>query len=180
MEEKRVLIVIAPRRFRDEELAEPLHYLEKDGISYDVVSSMKGLAVGMLGGQMLVEKSIAEVLKEGIASYGGIIIVGGGGSVEYLWNDRSLISLVRLFEKEEKIISAICLSPAVLAQAGVLKGKKATVWIDDAAIEEIRKGGGTFVSQPVVSDGKIITANGPPASGAFGEKVAKAILSENR
>lgn len=180
MTDKKVLIIIAPRNFRDEELTEPIHYLEKNGISFDVVSSLKGLAIGMLGGKMLIEKTISEINEEGISEYSGILIVGGGGSAEYLWNNSSLIHLVQKFDSEEKVISAICLSPAVLARAGVLKDKVATIWNDDQAIEEIRKGGGTFKSEPIIVDGRIITANGPLAAGGFGEKVAKAILSSTK
>jgi len=176
MTEKMVLIVIAPRNFRDEELTEPIHYLEKNGIAYEVISTSRGLAIGMLGGKMLIEKTIKDVKEDGISRYAGIMIVGGGGSPEYLWNNTSLQDLVRQFDDQEKIISAICLSPAILARAGVLKEKVATVWNDDQAIEEIRKGGGIFKSDPIVVDGRIITANGPSASAGFGEKVAKGIL----
>jgi protease I len=177
MTEKKVLIVIAPRNFRDEELTEPIHYLEKSGIAYDVISTSKGLAIGMLGGKMLIEKTIADVCDDGIAEYAGILIVGGGGSTEFLWDNQKLLKIVRLFDEAGKVVSAICLSPAVLARAGVLKGKVSTVWNDDLAIEEIRKAGGTFKSEPIVTDGNIITANGPLAAAGFGEKVAKAILS---
>ncbi|MFH0967357.1 MAG: DJ-1/PfpI family protein, partial [Methanobacteriota archaeon] len=174
--EKTVLIVIAPRNFRDEELTEPIHYLEKNGIAYNVISTTKGLAIGMLGGKMLVEKTIADVKEDGISGYDGIMIIGGSGSPEYLWNSTSLQDLVRKFDADGKNVSAICLSPPILAKAGVLKDKMATVWNDDQAIEEIRKGGGIFKSEPVVVDGRIITANGPTAAAAFGEKVAKGIL----
>jgi protease I len=176
MTEKKVLIVIPPRNYRDEELYEPVRYLEKNGITYDVISTSEGVAIGMLGGKMLIEKTIKEVKEEGITGYDGIIIVGGGGSPEYLWNNTSLLDLVRQFDDHGKIIGAICLSPPILARAGVLKERQATVWNDDQAIEEIRKGGGTFTSKPLVVDGRIITANGPAAAGGFGEKIAKAIL----
>ena len=173
--QKKVLIVIAPRNFRDEELTEPINYLERAGISYDVVSTSRGLAVGMMGGKMLIEHTISDINEDDIGQYSGIIIIGGGGTPEYLWNNRSLLNLVQKFDKQESIVSAICLAPAVLGQAGVLKDKKATVWNDDQAIDEIRKGGGIFTSSPVVVDGRIITGSGPTAAAAFGEKVAGAV-----
>jgi len=173
--EKKVLIIIAPRNFRDEELTEPINYLERAGISYEVISTSRGLAVGMLGGKMLIERTVADIKDSDISGYSGIIIVGGGGAPEYLWNNHSLLGLVKKFDEQGSVISAICLAPAVLGQAGVLREKNATVWNDDAAIEEIRKGGGTFVSSPVVVDGRIITANGPTSAAAFGEKVVSAV-----
>lgn len=175
--EKKALIVIAPRNFRDEELTEPINYLGQAGISYEVISTNRGLAVGMLGGKMLIERTISDVNEGDTSKFQGIIIVGGAGAPEYLWDNRSLLDLVRKFDKQGSIVSAICLSPPVLGQAGVLKGKKVTVWNDDQAINEVRKGGGIFKSEPVVVDGRIITANGPTAAKAFGEKVTKAILA---
>ncbi|WP_373839936.1 DJ-1/PfpI family protein [Methanospirillum sp.] len=176
-EEKVVLIVIAPEKFRDEELSEPIKYLEKAGIRYDIISTKTGLAVGMLGGKMLVEKTVQDISQQGMEKYTGILIVGGGGSPEHLWNNTSLQNLVKEFYSKGKIVSAICLSSVVLAKAGVLKGKLATVWNDDAAIELLREGGATYKPEPIVTDGKVITANGPLAAGGFGEKVARAILA---
>ncbi|HWQ64045.1 MAG TPA: DJ-1/PfpI family protein [Methanospirillum sp.] len=174
-DEKKVLIVIAPRNFRDEELTEPINYLMQAGISYDVISTTRGLAVGMMGGEMQVEHTVSDLNEGDITKYNAILIVGGNGAPEYLWNYRPLLELVQKFDKQESVISAICLAPAILGQAGVLKDKKATVWNDDQAIEEIRKGGGIFTSSPIVVDGRIITANGPTAAAGFGEKVATSV-----
>jgi protease I len=173
--EKKALIIIAPRNFRDEELTHPVHYLENTAIPYEIVSTSRGLAVGMMGGKVLIEKTISDISDAEISEFFAIIIIGGGGAPEYLWNNKSLISLIQKFDTAERIISAICLAPVVLAQAGVLQGKKATVWNEDQAIDEIRKGGAIFVSEPVVIDGRFITANGPNAAVAFGEKIVKAI-----
>jgi protease I len=175
--EKRILIVIAPMKFRDEELSEPIKYLEKSGIGYDIVSTRTGLAVGMLGGKVLIEKTIQDVIQTGISPYSGILIVGGGGSPDFLWNNTMLIDLVKKFDHEEKILSAICLSSAILAQAGVLKGKRATAWNDDAAITQLKEGGAVYKPDPIVIDGRVITANGPPAAPGFGEKIVKAVMA---
>lgn len=175
--EKKVLIVIAPRNFRDEELSQPIHYLENTAISYEVISTTRGLAVGMLGGKVLVERTVTDVLDGDISEFAAIMIIGGNGAPDYLWSNKPLISLIQKFDAQGSIISAICLAPVVLAQAGILKEKKATVWNEDQTIEEIRKGRGIFVSEPVVTDGRIITANGPNSAAGFGEKVAKAVLA---
>lgn len=175
--EKKVLIVIAPVQFRDEELSEPIKYLERAGIGYDIVSTRTGLAVGMLGGKVLVEKTVQDITRSGIAPYAGILVVGGAGSPEYLWNNAPLQTLVKEFYAAEKVVAAICLSSVVLAHAGVLKGKQATVWNDDTAIAHLRQGGATYKPEPIVTDGRVITANGPPAAAGFGEKVAKAVLT---
>ncbi len=69
-------------------------------------------------------------------------------------------------------MGAICIAPTILAYAGVLEGKKATVWNQDGKQAEIlTKNGAEFVDELVVVDGKIVTANGPPAAEAFGKKI---------
>ena len=75
------------------------------------------------------------------------------------------------------LIASMCASPAVLAKAGILKGKKATIFPEMG--NYIREGGGIEIDcgieyenkVVVVEDGNIITANGPWASEAFGEAI---------
>jgi protease I len=62
----------------------------------------------------------------------------------------------------------------ILAKAGVLKDKKATVWtssLDRGPVKILKENGAEFVNEKVVRDGKIITANGPAAATEFGEKI---------
>lgn len=63
----------------------------------------------------------------------------------------------------------------VLAKAGALKGKNATYSETPAAFREMKIGGAVLVNKPVVVDGKIITANGPPASKKFAAAIVKAL-----
>lgn len=171
--QKKMLIIIAPEKFRDEELGEPVAYFDRVGVKYDLVSTVKGIARGMLGGEVLIEKTIADVKKTGTDQYDGIMVVGGSGSVQYLWDDAQLQALISDFHAKNKVIGAICLSPVVLARAGILDDKKATVFLDDAAITELKRGGAQYTPQPVVTDGSIVTANGPQAAGAFAEKLVR-------
>jgi len=170
---KKVLIVIAPEKFRDEELGDPVAAFDKEGIDYDLVSTKTGLVRGVLGDEVMADLTFTDVSHQGIDTYDAIMIVGGGGSRLHLWNNQQLRAIVQSFETKEKIIGAICLSPVVLANAGILHGKKATVFIDETAISAIQKGGAVYTPEPVVVDGRIVTANGPQASKAFAEKLVR-------
>jgi protease I len=174
MSEKNVLIVIPPLDFQDEELSKTIKELEKKDISYTIISTREGLAVGMRGGKVLIDKTISD-MEHSTTTYLALIIIGGSGTPATLWNSKKLHALITEYYEKQKIIAAICLAPAVLARAGILEGKKATIYNDDSAIAELKKGGATYVSSPVVVDATIITANGPSAAPAFGEKIAKAI-----
>ena len=71
-----------------------------------------------------------------------------------------------------KLTSAICLAPMTLANAGLLKGKKATIWKD--AVVDFKTKGVVYTGKPVERDGRIITGSGPEAAEEFG----KALLEE--
>ena len=174
MAEKNVLIVISPLDFQDEELSKTIKELEKKDISYTIISTREGLAVGMGGGKVLIDKTISDMFHTAEQN-SALIIIGGSGAPATLWNNKKLHTLTTEYYEKQKVVAAICLAPAVLARAGILQGKKATIYNDDPAIAELGKGGAIYVSSPVVVDGTIITANGPSAAPAFGEKVAKAI-----
>jgi putative intracellular protease/amidase len=65
------------------------------------------------------------------------------------------------------------LAPTILANAGLLKGKKATC----AQPSNIELKGAIATGKDVERDGNIVTANGPGASTKFGETIVS-VLSE--
>lgn len=164
----KVALVIAPDQFRDEELFTPQQELEAAGAETIVASTKLEQAQGMLGGTAQPQKLIKD-LKE--KDYDAVVVVGGMGSPEYLWENKELHTLLQEVQKAGKVISAICLSGAALAKAGVLNGKKATVWEMPESVQALEEGKATYVKEPVVQDGKVITANGPEAAHEFATKI---------
>ncbi len=160
----KVLVVIAPDKFRDEEFTIPVAALEKAGIGYDIASQKQGTSTGMLGTKVNATLSLKQVDP---GSYDGILIVGGVGAQSYLWDDKILSGIVKNFLASAKVVGAICLAPVVLARAGILKGKRATYFTTPISSREMKDGGAVPVEKTVVSDGRIITANGPAAATEF-------------
>ena len=160
----KVLIVIAPEQFRDEEFTVPAAALQKAGIGYDVASTRRGTCLGMLGAKVNAPLSLEEVDP---TTYDGILIVGGGGAQSYLWDDDNMGEMVKYFNRSARVVAAICLAPVVLARAGILKGKKATFFNSPISLGEMKAGGAVLVDKAVVSDSRIITANGPAAATEF-------------
>ncbi|MDK2973873.1 MAG: protease [Methanofollis sp.] len=166
----KLLCAIAPDKFRDEELLIPLDVFADAGIETAVASTRAGTCEGMLGAQVEASAPFAAVLPD---DYDGIVIAGGIGSQDYLWDDGDLINLVRAFADAGKVVAAICLSPVVLARAGVLSGKKATVFPSPGSVRELKRGEAISVDDDVVTDGRVVTANGPSASEAFAKAVVE-------
>lgn len=170
----KVLIAIAPEKFRDEELAAPVAALQKAGIAFDITSTRRGPCTGMLGAKVTATLSFEEVDPK---PYDGIIIIGGSGSQTYLWEDEILPVLVKYFQASGKVVAAICLAPVILARAGILKGRKATHFDNPSVFREMKGAGAIVMNQPVVTDMRLITASGPAASKEFADAVVKVLTA---
>jgi protease I len=171
----RVLMVIAPERFRDEELAEPKRILQQQGATVVVASTKQGPARGMLGMTVVPECTIDQSASR---DYHAIVVVGGTGAQEFLWNNASLHNLLKQFNGEKKIVSSICLGGAVLARAGVIAGRQATVLATPESIQAMRDGNAIYKPEHIVQDSNAITADGPDVSANFAETLVSALERE--
>ncbi len=171
---KRVLMVIAPNQFRDEELIEPKKVFLEEGAEVTVAACKPGEAKGMLGASVKPDLLVCDAKAE---NFDALVVVGGMGSPTYLWGDDDLHNLAQSLERENKVVAAICLSGAALANAGVLRGRRATVYATPDSVKALEAGGAEYVQEHVVQDGLIITADGPDAARDFGLAVAKAMTS---
>jgi protease I len=171
--EKKVLMIIAQKDFRDEEFREPKAILEKKGIEVTVASTAAGTAVGMFGMQVIPDTTVDEVNP---SEFDAVVVVGGSGSQTYLWNNLRIHKTVQSLHKQGGLVAAICISPVALAKAGLLRGKKATVFRTATTLNELKKAGALISDAPVIVDGKIITGKGPEAANEFGQKIAESLL----
>jgi len=169
---KKIAMIVAFRDFRDEEYFIPKEILENAGAEIKTVSTQTGQAVGADGGEVQID-FILENLK--VSDFDAIVFIGGPGALKELDNEKSY-DITQETVKANKVLAAICISPTILAKARVLEGKKATVWsspLDRSPVEILKENGAVYQEESVVSDGKIITANGPGAAKNFAEAIIK-------
>lgn len=166
---KKVAIVIAFRDFRDEEFSQPFSRLTKEGATVTVASSHKGTAEGMLGKQVKIETLISDLVA---TNFDAIVFVGGGGAQEY-FDSAAAHRLAKTAIQNGKVVGAICVAPAILANAGVLQGKIATGF--PSILPILRKGGAQVSKEPVARDGLIVTANGPQSADKFAATLTEAL-----
>ena len=166
-----VLMIVAHDGFRDEEYFKPKALLESAGYSVVTGSTLAGPARGKLGGKARADIALADVRT---TDYAAVVFVGGPGAYDY-YNDRNALRIAREAVGQDLTVGAICSAPGILARAGVLKGKKATVFPSDA--DELRRAGAFYREEPVVVTGKLVTANGPAAAEQFGRELVK-LLNE--
>ena len=165
----RIVLVIAPKDFRDEELFHAKEELEKAGNETAIAGKKKGKAIGSRGGKAEIAMELREVREK---DFDAIVFIGGGGA-EIYFNDAKALGLAKEFAAAGKIVAAICIAPSILANAGLLKGKRATCFSSEA--ENLKSKGTDYTGKAVEVDGKIITANGPAAAREFGRKIAEMV-----
>ncbi len=170
---KKILMIIAHQNFRDEELLVPKKLFEKEGYQVVIASSSLKPAKGMLGAVVTPNILINQIK---VSEYEAIIFVGGVGAQEYFF-DSTAHKIAKEAVSEGKILAAICLAPRTLAEAGVLKGKKATVWVSEAKVLEAK--GAIYTGKSVEIDGKIVTGSGPQAAEEFGKSILN-LLKEKK
>lgn len=171
-DQKKILMIVAQENFRDEEFFEPKEVFEKSGAKVTVASNTTKKAKGMLGGEVKPDISISDA---NIDDYDAISITGGGGSKQYLWDNKELQNIVKKANGQGKVVAAICISPVVLANAGILEGKKSTVFKNDETVRILKEKGAKHKDKGVISDGNIVTGRDPKSAKEYGKTVLKAI-----
>ncbi|MDR1123012.1 MAG: DJ-1/PfpI family protein [Endomicrobium sp.] len=167
---KKLVFITAPKLFRDEEYFTPKKIIEKAGIEVITASIKIGKLIGRFG-----YKTVSTILISDIKSsdFDAIVYIGGNGSSVFFENKYTL-QLANEFFKQNKPLAAICIAGVILANSGVLKGRKATVYIDGK--EALVRGGADYTGNSLEVDGNIITANGPNVVEEFGKAIVKAII----
>lgn len=166
---KKIAMFIAFQGFRDEEYIEPKKILEAAGIKVDTVSTAKGQAQGKFRLTAQVDKVVDEV---NASDYDALALVGGPGALEHL-DTPEVHKLFREAMESGRVVGAICISPVVLAHAGLLKGRRATCWPDGGP--ELEKAGADFTGSELEIDGKLITASGPVPAKKYGQALVEAL-----
>ncbi|KUO39461.1 MAG: hypothetical protein AVW05_04405 [Hadesarchaea archaeon DG-33] len=106
MSGKRVLMVIAPENFRDEELLHTKEELERVGVETTIASTKTGVTKGLLGATVTPDLKLDQV---SVGDYDAIVFVGGPGSSVYFNNKQALSIATQMFSKGKKTC-AICIA----------------------------------------------------------------------
>lgn len=105
-----------------------------------------------------------------------LILPGGMPGTQYLMEHEGLRKLLKKAADDGKWVCAICAAPTVLADIGILEGKKATCY---PGLESKLKGAEVVTDKEVVKSGKVITSRGPGTSTAFGLKLIDALKGDD-
>jgi protease I len=178
----RKVAVVATDGVEEIELSTVLHYFRSRGAQVDLIAPKKPSYPDFLGIQIpsVRETHIMTItfiaiggwikfdrhLGDGSGEdYDVVIVPGGVWNPDSLRNDAKAIGFVQQAAAAGKIVAAVCHGPWVLSDAGLIQGKRATGWW--AIKPDLENAGATYVDEPAVTDGKIVTARAPIDLAAF-------------
>ncbi|MDU6876758.1 DJ-1 family glyoxalase III [Clostridium tepidum] len=107
--------------------------------------------------------------------YSALVIPGGMPGATNLRDNNKVINLVKEFNKDKKLIAAICAGPIVLSKANIIKGKEVTSY---PGFENDLKEG-IYKKDLVVQDENIITSRGPSLAINFAFKILENLKKDS-
>lgn len=154
--------------FEQVELTGPVEALRRAGAEVTVISPKEGTIQGMnhdqKGDVFTPDRSLAAAKPD---EYDALLLPGGVANPDYLRVDQSAVAFVKEFVRSGKPIAAICHGPWTLIEAGGVRGRRMTSW--PSLKTDLTNAGATWVDQPVVQDGVLITSRKPDDIPAFSE-----------
>ncbi len=162
-------VIIATAAQPEAELADILRVLKEAGIVPVVVSSKIGASQGTFGGITASEITFDNLMFE---DFDAVVLIGGLGDVDY-FNNPTVLGIVREASAKNKVIAGISNAATILADAGVLRGIRATGLPQQR--EQMKKAGAQYTGTAVERDGPIITANDSSVAIQFARAIVTAI-----
>jgi 4-methyl-5(b-hydroxyethyl)-thiazole monophosphate biosynthesis len=164
---KKILVLLA-EGFEESEMIVPVDVLRRAQFHVDLMSIGSLEVVSTHGVRIMADKLFSED-----AQYDALFLPGGQPGTRNLMADDRVLSLIRRFVQEDKIVSAICAAPSILAKAGILKGKNVTSYpMNDL---ETIFAMAHYKTEEVVIDGNLITSRGVGTVFPFAYALAHAL-----
>jgi 4-methyl-5(b-hydroxyethyl)-thiazole monophosphate biosynthesis len=137
-------------------------YVTTAGLNTTIVESMNKV-------RTMADKKLSDLNENGFDA----IILPGGPGYRALMNSDAVLKLIKDFDKSNKLIAAICAAPAVLAKAGILEDKIATIY----------PGMESMLPKPrdakVIVAGNVVTSRSPGTAMEFALKIAEIMVGKN-
>lgn len=149
--------------------------LRRAGIEVVTAGLQPGIVKASRGTQLLPDATLDAVLR---VEFDMIVLPGGMPGAQHLREDPRIIALLKKMAEQGKYTAAICAAPTVLAEAGLLVGKRATSY--PGFLDKLDVPGMAYLKDAVVKDGKILTSRGPGTAMDFALALIEALAGKAR
>jgi deglycase len=172
--EGRSVLFFAGPQYEDLELWYPKIRLEEEGAQTVVAGLGDAVYHGKKGLPVTVDRQVDDVYPE---VYDGLVIPGGYAP-DHMRRSERLLAITRAIAEAGKPVAFICHAAWVPISAGLLKGRRATCV--RAIRDDVTNAGATYVDEPVVVDGNLISSRTPADLPAFCRALIEALAVPSR
>jgi 4-methyl-5(b-hydroxyethyl)-thiazole monophosphate biosynthesis len=167
------VVIILADGFEELEAVAIIDVLRRAGI--EVVSA--GLHEGPVSSARHI-KVIPDTVIDTISSddFDMLVLPGGMPGASNLNADERVGGLIRDFNSKGKMTGAICAAPFVLANAGILDGKRVTSY---PSFKD-KLGAAIYEEKTVVEDGNILTSRGPGTALCFALAIVEKLAGKEK
>lgn len=164
------LILVGPE-YEDLEVWYPKLRLEEAGFATVLAGIGDPSYRGKHGYPCPVDAHVRDVPADQLAG----LLAPGGWAPDKIRRDAAALERVREVHRAGKVVATICHGPWVLISAGIVRGRRltSTVGIKDDVINA----GATWVDEPVVVDGNIVSSRVPKDLPIFGRTLVELLTA---
>ena len=130
--------------------------LRRAGIEVVTAGLQPGIVKASRGTQLVPDATLDSVLRE---DFDMVVLPGGMPGAQHLKEDSRILALLKRMAEQGRYTAAICAAPMVLAEAGLLAGRRATSY--PGFLDKMAVPGMAYLKDAVVADGKVLTSRGP-------------------
>ena len=186
---KNILIIIPKDYYDEEELEIPYELFKSEDANIIIASGKMKEAVGMKTGRRMPDRLIVDSI-EGItgdsyvtggtgtrqvkAVFQGVVVVGGSGAKNYLWEDKIIRLLLTDRYKSEFVVAAIGLGIGCLAEANLVEALE--VPVDESTAKKpflkiLEKGKALLSDEDLIIYERLVIGKDSSIAKAFAEAV---------
>lgn len=160
----RALLVVPRQGLSVNQYRQTRQLLEQQGFQVQVAASHRD-EISQMDFTLMPDMELGQV---GGGDYDLLVFVAGHDNRE-LWDSPEAHRVAREAQAAGKVVGASGAAVAILANAGLLRGRHATGPISLAAA--IKNGGAEYTAEPVVADDGVVTLRRSEAFEAFGQRL---------
>ncbi len=168
---KRVACLVGPE-YEDLEVWYPKLRLEEAGYEVPLVGIGESGYRGKHGYPAAVDVQIEALDVESLVG----IIAPGGWAPDKLRRNPAVLDAVRVVHARGLMVASVCHGPWILISAGIVRGRTLTSSV--GIRDDIVNAGATWLDQPSVIDGNIVSARVPKDLPAFGVAMLEVLQAQ--
>jgi len=152
------------------EFTGPVAALREAGATVDVISAKPGTIQAFVHQTPSITIPV-DLTFDAVSpdDYQALLLPGGALNADALRVVPAAQEFAIAFDKADKPIAAICHAPWLLVSADLLEGRTLTSY--HSIHDDIENAGGTWIDQPVVRDGNLVTSRQPDDIPMFNAKI---------